>query len=252
MGAPIGQLTRGTTGYNRLRRSDRWLVHSRRVRIALQAATDPLVVDLGYGALPVTTLELAARLRAVRADVRVVGLEIHPDRVAPSRDGVEFGLGGFELAGRTTGFGARLQRAAPVSGRGGARRVGGDAGGAGAGRADRRRHVRRVGPPVLLGAARRRRPDQPDAGVRSVRDRAPVGSGRTAAEGADPPQRRRPTHPHAARRRRTARGPASRATVCSGRGCAGGRCWSYCAPRGSRSSRRADGCATVFCRCRGR
>ena len=100
-GSPPGQLTRGTTGYNRLRRSDRWLVHSRRVRIALQAATDPLVVDLGYGALPVTTLELAARLRAVRADVRVVGLEIHPDRVAPSRDGVEFGLGGFELAGRT-------------------------------------------------------------------------------------------------------------------------------------------------------
>src|SRR4029079_1949324 len=101
MGAPIGQLTRGTTGYNRLRRSDRWLVHSRRVRTALQAATDPPVVDLGYGALPVTTLEPAARLRVVRADVRVVGLEIHPDRVAPSRDGVEFGLGGFELAGRT-------------------------------------------------------------------------------------------------------------------------------------------------------
>jgi len=63
MGAPIGQLTRGTTGHNRLRRSDRWLVHSRRVRIALQAAADPLVIDLGYGALPVTTLELAARLR---------------------------------------------------------------------------------------------------------------------------------------------------------------------------------------------
>jgi hypothetical protein len=70
------------------------------VRAALQAATDPLVVDLGYGALPVTTLELAARLRAVRADVRVVGLEIHPERLVPSRDGVEFALGGFELAGR--------------------------------------------------------------------------------------------------------------------------------------------------------
>jgi hypothetical protein len=84
-----------------LRRSDRWLVHSRRVRTALQAAADPLVVDLGYGALPVTTLELAARLRVVRADVRVVGLEIHPERVVPPRDGVEFGLGGFELAGRT-------------------------------------------------------------------------------------------------------------------------------------------------------
>nr|WP_110316114.1 class I SAM-dependent methyltransferase [Mycolicibacterium moriokaense] len=97
---PVGAITRGTTGYNRLRRSDRWLVHSRRVRAALQAVAEPLVVDLGYGALPVTTLELAARLRAVRADVRVVGLEIHPERIVPARDGVEFALGGFELAGR--------------------------------------------------------------------------------------------------------------------------------------------------------
>ncbi|HET7664949.1 MAG TPA: class I SAM-dependent methyltransferase [Mycobacterium sp.] len=105
MGAPIGQLTRGTTGQNRLRRSDRWLVHSRRVRAALLAAADPLVIDLGYGALPVTTLELAARLRIVRTDVRVVGLEIHPDRVAAAaraaeESTVEFALGGFELAGR--------------------------------------------------------------------------------------------------------------------------------------------------------
>jgi hypothetical protein len=74
-------------------------VHSRRARAALLSAADPLVIDLGYGALPVTTLELAARLRMVRADVRVVGLEIHPDRVVPPRNGVEFGLGGFELAG---------------------------------------------------------------------------------------------------------------------------------------------------------
>jgi hypothetical protein len=107
MGAPIGQVTRGTTGHNRLRRSDRWLVHSSRVRTALQASNDPLVVDLGYGAKPVTTLELAVRLREVRRDIRVVGLEIEPDRVragqAAVRDGatsgVEFALGGFELAG---------------------------------------------------------------------------------------------------------------------------------------------------------
>lgn len=80
-------------------------MHSPRVRTALLSATDPLVVDLGYGALPVTTLELAARLRVVRADVRVVGLEIHPERVATARaaesDTVEFALGGFELGGRT-------------------------------------------------------------------------------------------------------------------------------------------------------
>ncbi|MCV7282875.1 class I SAM-dependent methyltransferase [Mycolicibacterium flavescens] len=103
MSGPIGQLTRGTTGYNRLRRSDRWLVHAPRVRAALVSAADPLVVDLGYGALPVTTLELAARLRVVRNDVRVVGLEIDPARVqsarAAARSDVQFGLGGFELAG---------------------------------------------------------------------------------------------------------------------------------------------------------
>jgi hypothetical protein len=100
---PIGQPTRGTTGYNRLRRADRWLVHSPRVRAALAGARDPLVVDLGYGALPVTTLELAARLRNVRDDIRVAGLEIDPQRVEAARpsagNGVDFALGGFELSG---------------------------------------------------------------------------------------------------------------------------------------------------------
>ena len=100
---PIGQPTRGTTGYNRLRRADRWLVHSPRVRAALAGARDALVVDLGYGALPVTTLELAARLRNVRDDIRVAGLEIDPQRVEAARpsagNGVDFALGGFELAG---------------------------------------------------------------------------------------------------------------------------------------------------------
>ena len=95
--------TRGTTGANRLRRADRWLLNSPRVRSALQSASDPMAVDLGYGRLPVTTLELATRLRTVRRDVRVIGLEIDPDRVAAARDAsdetVEFALGGFELAG---------------------------------------------------------------------------------------------------------------------------------------------------------
>lgn len=79
------------------------MTHSPRVRAALQNCDDPVVVDLGYGRLPVTTLELAARLRPVRPDVRVVGLEIDPDRVAAAREArsatVDFALGGFELAG---------------------------------------------------------------------------------------------------------------------------------------------------------
>jgi hypothetical protein len=82
-------------------------MNSARVRTALDTgggfATAPVAVDLGYGRLPVTTLELATRLRTIRPDVRVVGLEIDPDRVAAARDSgggsVEFALGGFELAG---------------------------------------------------------------------------------------------------------------------------------------------------------
>lgn len=79
-------------------------MHSPRVRTALQDAVEPVVVDLGYGRLPVTTLELAARLRTVRPDVRVVGLEIDPQRVEVARregrgGDVEFSVGGFELAG---------------------------------------------------------------------------------------------------------------------------------------------------------
>ncbi|GAB2646404.1 class I SAM-dependent methyltransferase [Nocardia goodfellowii] len=96
---PLGTITRGTTGVNRLRRSDRWLVHDEVVTARLLAAPDPLVVDLGYGASPWTTLELAVRLRTVRPDVRVVGLEIDPERVVPGREGVTFARGGFELAG---------------------------------------------------------------------------------------------------------------------------------------------------------
>ena len=76
---PIGTVTRGTTNPNRLRRADRWLVTTERRR--LTAAPDPLVVDLGFGASPVTTLELRDRLRRIRPDVRVVGVEIDPVRV---------------------------------------------------------------------------------------------------------------------------------------------------------------------------
>ncbi|MEV0106000.1 class I SAM-dependent methyltransferase [Nocardia sp. NPDC050799] len=99
LSVPLGTVTRGTTGTNRLRRSDRQLIGDPRIAEVLRAAADPLVVDLGYGAQPWTTLELAARLRTVRPDVRVVGLEIDPARVVPARDGVVFARGGFELAG---------------------------------------------------------------------------------------------------------------------------------------------------------
>ncbi|HEX6357275.1 class I SAM-dependent methyltransferase [Actinophytocola sp.] len=101
---PLGNPTRGTTNPNRLRRSDRWVAGTHWVREPLLGAADPLVVDLGYGATPVTTVELARRLASVRPDVRVLGLEIDPERVAlaePAADPpfLSFARGGFELAG---------------------------------------------------------------------------------------------------------------------------------------------------------
>ena len=99
----MGITTRGTTAANRLRRVDRWLTGSPRVRAALQSQADPIAVDLGYGRLPITTLEFAVRIRAVRPDTRVIGLEIDPERVEAARATaaafVEFDVGGFELAG---------------------------------------------------------------------------------------------------------------------------------------------------------
>jgi hypothetical protein len=98
----LGLATRGTTAPNRLRRVDRWLVavHGGLLR---SPVTPPLVVDLGYGESPVTAVELADRLREVRDDVVVVGLEIDQARVdaaqGAARDGLSFRRGGFELAG---------------------------------------------------------------------------------------------------------------------------------------------------------
>jgi hypothetical protein len=94
---PIGQVTRGTTGTNRLRRVDRWIAQLP----AFRRAADPLVVDLGYGASATTPLELHQRLARIRPDVEVVGIEIEPERVRlaqlDARPGVSFRLGGFEV-----------------------------------------------------------------------------------------------------------------------------------------------------------
>ena len=59
------------------------------------------MVDLGFGATPVTAVELLGRLRQVRDDVEVVGVEIDPARVASAlpliRPGLRFAVGGFEV-----------------------------------------------------------------------------------------------------------------------------------------------------------
>jgi SAM-dependent methyltransferase len=92
-------ITRGTTNVNRLRRVDRWLAGPAAAR--LRASADPVVVDLGFGATPVTAIEMLERLRRVRPDLEVVGIEIDPARVAAARaaarPGLSFAVGGFEV-----------------------------------------------------------------------------------------------------------------------------------------------------------
>lgn len=98
-GRPFGVITRGTTGYNRLRRSDRWTRYHPQVQSLLRAEPAPMLIDVGYGASHTTTVEWARWMRQINPSARVIGLEIDPDRVLPPRDGVTFELGGFELAG---------------------------------------------------------------------------------------------------------------------------------------------------------
>lgn len=91
----IGTVTRGTTNPNRLRRVDRFIAS-----LPVLKKANPVVVDLGYGASPITAIELRERLLKVNPKVRVVGVEIEKDRVARGLEiaepGLDFLLGGFE------------------------------------------------------------------------------------------------------------------------------------------------------------
>jgi Methyltransferase domain len=93
---PIGTITRGTTNPNRLRRIDRFIAS---LPVLRQIPT-PIVVDLGFGASPITAVELLSRLRKVNANTHVVGIEIDRERVerglAVAHDHLHFTHGGFE------------------------------------------------------------------------------------------------------------------------------------------------------------
>jgi hypothetical protein len=100
VGRPVGQTTRGTTHPNRLRRVDRWMWHALRP-VLMRPARSALVVDLGFGADSVTTVEMFERLRNRIPSVEVVGIEIDPERVrvatADEQPGLSFRPGGFEI-----------------------------------------------------------------------------------------------------------------------------------------------------------
>ena len=97
---PIGTVTRGTTHPNRLRRVDRWIASV--LGANLRQSASPVVLDLGFGASAVTTVELARRLAPISPAIEVIGLEIDQARVRAARAAYpsqRFEVGGFELGG---------------------------------------------------------------------------------------------------------------------------------------------------------
>jgi hypothetical protein len=94
---PIGTITRGTTNPNRLRRIDRFIASQQ----ILRQISTPIVVDLGFGASPITAVELLSRLRKVNPNTHVVGVEIDRERVerglAVANGNLHFTHGGFEV-----------------------------------------------------------------------------------------------------------------------------------------------------------
>jgi hypothetical protein len=95
---PLGQVTRGKTAPNRLRKTDTFLAVA---YPELVRHMPGLYVDLGYGAYPITSVETLQRLRRLNPRLHVLGVEIDPARVeaaAPyARPGLAFRLGGFNL-----------------------------------------------------------------------------------------------------------------------------------------------------------
>lgn len=100
---PQGQITRGKTASNRLRRVDNFLIQYAPdlIRRTDGDFAHAYFVDLGYGAQATTTLEAAERLRTLNPGLRILGVEIDPQRVAaalPYADALtHFRLGGFNL-----------------------------------------------------------------------------------------------------------------------------------------------------------
>jgi hypothetical protein len=94
----VGQVTRGKTAPNRLRKTDTFLAVAYPEFVRHMPG---LYVDLGYGAYPITSVETLRRLRRLNPRLRVLGVEIDPQRVAQAaayaEPGLRFRLGGFNL-----------------------------------------------------------------------------------------------------------------------------------------------------------
>jgi hypothetical protein len=100
---PEGLPTRGKTARNRLRQVDHFmLLYDPGLLTRRDGPFDEaLFVDLGYGAEPFTVLESAERFRRLNPALKILGVEIDPERVARAQPCADaqtfFRLGGFNL-----------------------------------------------------------------------------------------------------------------------------------------------------------
>jgi hypothetical protein len=99
---PEARETRGKTAPNRLRQVDAFVCAWRPGLFTPRGPMDgALVVDLGFGRVPQTTLELAHRLWEIDPSIPVLGVERDRARVEKARlseaPGLEFRQGDFEL-----------------------------------------------------------------------------------------------------------------------------------------------------------
>ncbi len=94
---PVGTVTRGTTNPNRLRRVDRFIA----ALPLLRSIKRPILVDLGFGASPITAVELLQRVSKTNPECQVIGIEIDRERaergLAVADSKLHFALGGFEV-----------------------------------------------------------------------------------------------------------------------------------------------------------
>lgn len=100
---PEGQVTRGKTASNRLRRVDNFvLLYEPSLLTRTEGGfASSLFVDLGYGFDARTTLESASRFRRVNPNLPILGVEIDKERVEAALPFADektfFRLGGFNL-----------------------------------------------------------------------------------------------------------------------------------------------------------
>jgi len=100
---PIGRPTKGKTTRNRLRRVDIFLIRYASNLIKRQDGDyeSSYFIDLGFGKEPHTTLESANQFKKINPQIKVLGVEIDPERVEAAQtyqtDDLKFRHGGFNL-----------------------------------------------------------------------------------------------------------------------------------------------------------